>query len=105
MVASCGGTTPSATEYRQEIGTGSSFRRRRYLARDCARCARVPIGWAISRYSALTSGGDWLPPASRLTGLPSVITERTHSVATCAPYIAYMPPRLQPTRLTLRPLR
>ena len=64
----------------------------------------VPIGWAISRYSALTSGGDWLPPASRLTGLPSVITERTHSVASCAPYIANMPPRLQPTRLTLRPL-
>jgi len=64
-----------------EIGTGSTFGRRRYLACDCARCARVPIGWAINRYSALTSGADWLPPGSKLTGLPIVTTERTHSVA------------------------
>ena len=104
MVASCGGTTPSAIEYRQEIGTGSVFGRRRYFARDWVRCAAVPIGCEIRRYSAFTSAGDLLPPGSKLTGLPSVMTERTHSVASCAPYMANMPPRLQPRRLTVRPL-
>jgi hypothetical protein len=52
----------------------------------------------------LTSGGDWLPAGSNVTGLPSVITERMHSGASWAPYMANMPPRLQPTRLTVRPL-
>ena len=48
--------------------------------------------------------GLWLPVSSTLTGLPSVITWRTHSGAWCAPYSENTPPRLQPTRLTLRPL-
>ena len=49
MVASCGGTTPSVSEYRHEIGTGSAFGPRRFFARRCVTCAAVPIGCAISR--------------------------------------------------------
>lgn len=104
MVASCGGTTPSDSEYRHEIGSGSAFGCHSRLARWCVTCARVPIGCATRRYSALTSGADWLPARSIDTGLPSVITVRTHSGASWAPCSANMPPRLQPTRLTLRPL-
>ena len=81
MVASCGGTTPSDSEYTQVMGTGSSARSRIFLARGCMVCAFGPIGWAISRYSAFTTAGDWLPSADTLTGLPSVMTLRTHSGA------------------------
>jgi hypothetical protein len=66
-------------------------------------CATGPIGCAISRYIALTSGGDMLPSTSTEIGLPSVMTLRTHSGTWCAPYSANTPPRLQPSRLTLRP--
>jgi len=103
-VASCGGTTPSPSEYRQLSGTVSVLRSRSFFARGCIACAAGPIGWAISRYIALTSGGEALPSGSTLIGLPSVTTQRTHSGAWWAPYIANTPPRLHPTRLTLRPV-
>ncbi|MBK1615563.1 hypothetical protein CKO44_19045 [Rubrivivax gelatinosus] len=85
VVASCGGTTPSPSEYRQDSGTCSGARSRSFLARGCIVCAVGPAGCAISRYMALTSGGEALPSGSTLIGLPSVITERTHSGAWCAP--------------------
>jgi len=103
-VASCGGTTPSLSEYRQLTGTVSRLRSRSVLARGCIECAAEPIGCATSRYRAFSSDGTAVPEASTLTGLPSVTTLRTHSLAWCAPYSANTPPRLQPTRLTLRPL-
>jgi len=85
IVASCGGTTPSLSEYRQDTGTASGARSRSFFARGCIVCAIGPCGWAISRYIALTSGGEALPSGSTLTGLPSVRTWRTHSGAWCAP--------------------
>ncbi len=84
-VASCGGTTPSPSEYRQLSGTGSAFGSRSFFARGCIVCAVGPIGCAISRYIAFTKGGDALPSGSTVTGLPSVTMQRTHSGAWCAP--------------------
>jgi len=81
MVASCGGTTPSLKEYRQLVGTGIGLPSRRVLARGCIECAAEPIGCAIKRYSAFSSGGIALPAASTVTGLPSVTTQRTASLA------------------------
>ena len=84
-MASWGGTTPSLSEYRQLSGIGSVLRSRSFLARGCMVWAAVPIGWAISRYIALTKGGDALPSGSTVIGLPSVTTLRTHSGTWCAP--------------------
>ena len=80
-MASCGGTTPSLSEYRQLIGTPSGLPSRIVLARGCIECAAEPIGCATSRYSAFSSGGTALPEASVDSGLPSVMTLRTHSLA------------------------
>ena len=105
MVASWGGTTPSDSEYRQLVGIAKRRRSRMALARGCIMWADAPRRWDTRRYSALTAVGDWLPEwASTLTGLPSVMTERTHSSVLWALYIEKTPPRLQPTRLTLRPV-
>jgi hypothetical protein len=49
IVASCGGTTPSESEYTQEIGSGSAFRPRSFFARRCVTCAPVPMGCEIRR--------------------------------------------------------
>ena len=104
IVASCGGTTPSVRGIQAAGGNIRAATLAHGFRAGCMTCAEAPSRCETKRYNAFTALGDWLPvDASMLTGLPSVITLRTHSSALCALY-RKTPPKLHPTRLTLRPV-